>query len=494
MANQVFSTIHTNYGLRAMAQAEAAGTRINLTAVAVGDGAGNPVTPDETQTQLVREVAGTRVAPNRVYQDTANPLMFIAEMVIPAAMGGFVIREIGVFDDSGSLFAVANVPDTYKPALTDGAFSDTIIRMQFFVTNASVVSVQIDPNVAVATQQWIANTITIPMLLPGGTTGQVLAKRSNADGDTVWQDGTVAHVIVDTVDEQQTLADGQLVVTLAKCTTIGLALYIAGARLLPTQWTADATDITKLTLAAAYPAGTQAYFVQNDPAAYQPMPLLKSNNLADVPDKNAARTNLAVDSKVNTDTHAPSGLVAFFAGGTAPAGWLKCNGAEVSRTAYAALYARIGNAYGAGDGFNTFKVPDMRGEFIRGFDDGRGVDPGRTLGSYQQNALGSHNHTATSDTQGSHNHGGATSGVGDHQHVSPWGEADSNGPWGNYGNNLEGSHSTDFDNQWRLTSPAGAHDHTISSDAAHVHNIKVASTGGSETRPNNLAMLACIKF
>ena len=88
----------------------------------------------------------------------------------------------------------------------------------------------------------------------------------------------------------------------------------------------------------------------------------------------------------------PSGTVLYFAGRTAPAGWLKANGAAVSRTAYAALFAAIGTTYGAGDGRTTFNLPDLRGEFIRGWDDGRGVDAGRVFGSAQAHALQSHQH------------------------------------------------------------------------------------------------------
>ena len=88
----------------------------------------------------------------------------------------------------------------------------------------------------------------------------------------------------------------------------------------------------------------------------------------------------------------PSGAVLYFAGRTAPAGWLKANGAAVSRTAYAALFAAIGTTYGAGDGRSTFNLPDLRGEFLRGWDDGRGVDTGRVLGSAQAHALQSHQH------------------------------------------------------------------------------------------------------
>lgn len=88
-----FKTIHTNYGLAAMAAAEASGVPINLTHMAVGDGNGNPVTPDPAQTGLVREMY--RAAVNRVYNDSAQPTMFTAELVIPANVGGFTLPGNG---------------------------------------------------------------------------------------------------------------------------------------------------------------------------------------------------------------------------------------------------------------------------------------------------------------------------------------------------------------------------------------------------------------
>lgn len=80
------------------------------------------------------------------------------------------------------------------------------------------------------------------------------------------------------------------------------------------------------------------------------------------------------------------GQVCFFGMTTAPDGFLKANGAAVSRTTYADLFAAIGTTYGAGDGSTTFNLPDLRGEFLRGFDDGRGVDSGRTFGSAQSSS------------------------------------------------------------------------------------------------------------
>ena len=83
----------------------------------------------------------------------------------------------------------------------------------------------------------------------------------------------------------------------------------------------------------------------------------------------------------------PSGAVMNFAQSTAPTGWLKANGQLISRATYASLFSAIGTTYGAGDGTTTFKVPDLRGEFVRGWDDSRGVDTGRSLGSLQSWAI-----------------------------------------------------------------------------------------------------------
>lgn len=87
-----YRTIHTIYGLTAMAQAEATGVPINLTHMAVGDGNGNAVTPTEGQTTLAREIF--RAAVNRVFQDPVQSTKFTAELVIPASAGGFVLREV----------------------------------------------------------------------------------------------------------------------------------------------------------------------------------------------------------------------------------------------------------------------------------------------------------------------------------------------------------------------------------------------------------------
>jgi microcystin-dependent protein len=79
----------------------------------------------------------------------------------------------------------------------------------------------------------------------------------------------------------------------------------------------------------------------------------------------------------------PAGSVVQFACNTAPTGWLKANGAAVSRTTYASLFSAIGTTFGVGDGSTTFNLPDLRGYFSRNWDDGRGIDSGRSFGSLQ---------------------------------------------------------------------------------------------------------------
>ena len=119
--------------------------------------------------------------------------------------------------------------------------------------------------------------------------------------------------------------------------------------------------------------------------------LQRSQNLADVPNKSTGRANLDVYSKQEVidliNNMQPAGEVAPFARSTAPDGWLVCDGQAVSRTTYARLFAAIGTTFGAGNGSSTFNVPDLRGEFIRGWDNWRGVDPGRVFGRPQGDAM-----------------------------------------------------------------------------------------------------------
>lgn len=266
----MFKTIFTTYGLQRIASATASGETIKLTHMSVGDGNGNPVdTVLPGSSALRREVYRHTV--NRIYrQNPADPSRFTAELVVPAANGGFVMREVGLFDDTGTLFAIANVPETYKPVSTEGAFGDAVIRLQFVVANADVVTLQVDPNTAIATQAWVVNAISAATIIPGGTTNQILRKKSNADGDTEWADPTAVNVTVDCVEETQTLAAGQTVVILGTVTTVGLAVYIDGIRQRhgtgASEWIPDPSlPNTRIVLGAAAAGGEKIVLAQNEP-------------------------------------------------------------------------------------------------------------------------------------------------------------------------------------------------------------------------------------
>lgn len=96
-----------------------------------------------------------------------------------------------------------------------------------------------------------------------------------------------------------------------------------------------------------------------------------------------SKSTLALLTAFTALSAPPPGAVGMFAMSAAPTGWLKANGALVNRVTYAALFAAIGDVFGAGDGTTTFALPDLRGEFMRGFDDTRGIDSGRVFGSAQ---------------------------------------------------------------------------------------------------------------
>lgn len=210
----------------------------------------------------------------------------------------------------------------------------------------------------------------------------------------------------------------------------------------------------------------------------------------------------------------PPGAVSAFARSSAPSGWLKCNGAAVSRTTYAGLFSAIGTTFGAGNGSTTFNVPELRGEFIRGWADGRSVDTGRTLGSAQGDAFDSHTHTGTTSTDShshtgttstdTHNHSGNTNPAGGHSHTVPGATPATSQSEISPGSTIlfasDGSSA-----RTETTSTASNHDHSFTTDNdthshsfttstdSHNHTFTTASSGGSETRPRNVALLYCIK-
>jgi microcystin-dependent protein len=142
-----------------------------------------------------------------------------------------------------------------------------------------------------------------------------------------------------------------------------------------------------------------------------------------------------------------TGTVIWWSASTAPIGYVTCNGAAVSRTTYSNLFGVIGTTYGNGDGSTTFNLPDLRAEFIRGWDAGRGVDPGRVFGSAQADEFESHTHALYASSA---DDGGAGSG-------------------------------------WRWESNATARPYTV-------NGTNIGNTGGTETRPRNVALLPCIKY
>lgn len=390
----MYKTIYTATGLALVSQAVSQQRTIEITHFAVGDGGGNAMTPNESMTQLIRDKY--RATVNRIYQDPENENKYTAEMIIPVTVEGFVVREIALFDRTGNMVLVGNTPEVHKPTLAEGVTQDSVYRIPFVISNPEVLELNFDPNVIIATHQWILNTLTPANMFPGGTIGQVLKKKTNADGDTEWSDAGSADVFVNTIEEEQSLVADQLNVDLSETTTTGAAVYINGDRI-TNKVGADgwlATTDTRITLGKAY-SGAKILIVQNEPLGAAPYPLAQNQNLSDIKNKPLARQNLGVLSADEVKFNdCPPGTVVTLASQNIPTGYrlLKCNGAAYSRTVYADLFAAIGIYYGAGDGVNTFNVPDARGEFPRYADEGRGIDTGRSVGSKQLDSIKSHQH------------------------------------------------------------------------------------------------------
>lgn len=258
-----FYTLLTEIGAAKLASSAALGVPLKITQMAVGDGGGVLPTPSAQQTRLIAEKR--RADLNMLYIDPQNSSQIIAEQVIPETEGGWWIREVGLFDDTGALIAVGNCPESYKPQLAEGSGRTQTVRMVLITSSTDNITLKIDPAVVLATRKYVDDKV------------------------------------------------------------LELRVYV------------DAQNALHLAQLDPHPQ----YLHKNDGSVL------------------------------------PVGVPVPWPGANPPAGWLKCNGASFDTNKFPQLAAIFSNGF----------LPDLRGEFIRGWDDGRGVDTGRQLLSSQSDAL-----------------------------------------------------------------------------------------------------------
>ncbi|WP_109551137.1 phage tail protein [Escherichia coli] len=357
-----YYAILTNQGAARLANATMLGSKLNLTQMAVGDANGVLPTPDPAQTKLINQ---KRIAPlNLLSVDPNNQSQIIAEQIIPENEGGFWIREIGLYDDEGVLIAVANCPETYKPQLQEGSGRTQTIRMILVVTNTEAITLKIDPSVVLATRKYVDDEVLELRLYVDDQMRNHIAAQ-----DPHTQYAQKHNPTFTGEPKAPTPAAGNNTTRIATTAFVQAAItaLINGA---------PATLDTMKEIAAA---------INNDPKFSTTI----NNALSGKQPLDETLTHLSGKDVAGLLTYlglgegAPAIGVPFFwpsaaMPNTVIDSWssmvfLKFNGAKFSASDYPVL-AKV---------FPSLVLPEARGDFIRIWDDGRGVDGGRTLLSAQ---------------------------------------------------------------------------------------------------------------
>lgn len=427
-----FYTLLTDIGAAKLASAAALGVPLKITHMAVGDGGGTLPTPDAKQTALVNEKR--RAALNMLYIDPQNSSQIIAEQVIPENEGGWWIREVGLFDESGALIAVGNCPESYKPQLAEGSGRTQTVRMVLITSSTDNITLKIDPAVVLATRKYVDDKVLelkvyvddqmAKHLAAPDPHSQYAPKESPtftgtpkaptpAAGNNTTQVATTAFVqaaltalingapaTLDTLKEIAAAInnDPNFSTTINNALALKAPLSSPALTGTPTAPTAAQSVNNTQIATTAFVKSAIAAMVGSAPAALDTL-----NELASAlgNDPNFATTMLNAlagkqpldNTLTNLSGKDVAGLLAYLGLGegsalpvgvpvpwpsaTPPTGWLKCNGAAFSPEEY----PELAKAY------PTNKLPDLRGEFIRGWDDGRGIDTNRSLLSSQGDAI-----------------------------------------------------------------------------------------------------------
>ncbi|ELQ4184149.1 phage tail protein [Escherichia coli] len=431
-----FYTLLTDIGAAKLASAAALGVPLKITHMAVGDGGGTLPTPDAKQTALVNEKR--RAALNMLYIDPQNSSQIIAEQVIPENEGGWWIREVGLFDESGALIAVGNCPESYKPQLAEGSGRTQTVRMVLITSSTDNITLKIDPAVVLATRRYVddkalelkvyvddqlakhlaapdphsqyapkesptfTGTPKAPTPAAGNNTTQLATTAFVQAALTALINGAPA--TLDTLKEIAVAInnDPKFSTTINNALALKAPLSSPALTGTPTAPTAAQSVNNTQIATTAFVKSAIAAMVGSAPAALDTLNELAAalgndpnfattmlNALAGKQPLDNTLTNLSGKDVAGLLTYlglgegAPAIGVPFFWPSAAMPdtvidSWsgmvfLKFNGAKFSATDYPVL-AKV---------FPSLVLPDARGDFIRIWDDGCGVDSGRALLSWQ---------------------------------------------------------------------------------------------------------------
>ncbi|EPE3205493.1 phage tail protein [Cronobacter sakazakii] len=397
-----FYTLLTDIGAAKLASAAALGVPLKITHMAVGDGGGTLLTPDAKQTALVNEKR--RAALNMLYIDPQNSSQIIAEQVIPENEGGWWIREVGLFDESGALIAVGNCPESYKPQLAEGSGRTQTVRMVLITSSTDNIILKIDPAVVLATRQYVDQVAT-GMLKKAENGADIPDKQKFLQNIGLFN-------IVNPASPNQTVL---YTPDMKKC----LVIREDGA------WGARVVNNGQVIALKVNEGGTGAITAEDarknlglDVLLNGKQPLnevltafaglvMQQNTLPYFTgDKQAAVTAISEFMRVMLGKDDAASIAAYLGMGSgapvigSPFAWpltqmpsdvfddmknmvfLKVNGASFDKN----KYRKLGVAYPSG------VLPDMRGEFMRGYDDGRGVNPSQALLGWAADEFKTHKH------------------------------------------------------------------------------------------------------
>ncbi|QDH64149.1 phage tail protein [Pseudomonas azotoformans] len=407
--NSQFFAILTAVGEAKQANAAALGTSWTFAQMAVGDANGTDPIPSRTQTKLINE---RRRAPlNQVKVDPANASVIIAEQIIPESVGGWWVRELALYDADGDMVAVANCAPTFKPLLTQGSGRTQVIRINLIVSSTANIELKIDPSVVLATREYV-DTVVVDALskldykhsvLAASTGNIVLNGLQVVDGESppngarvlakdqslpkengIWVVSTSgAWKRAQDADTSVEVTPG-LFVSVEKGTVNGDSVWqlvtdapiVLGTTALAFEMVAGRTGVN----AGAYTKVTVDKYGRV--IAGTTPTTLAGHGITDTYTKDEIAAMIAQASALPVGS-----MISFPVDKVAP-GFLELDGSVKSVATYPDLATFLGGAFNKGDeGAGNFRLPESRGEFLRGWDHGRGVDVGRGIGSLQAEAL-----------------------------------------------------------------------------------------------------------